>query len=527
MVQSQTQGLKPGVALAWVAGAGVLHACALIWPLTGQASGPLQVLTLSVLAQLWWRSAGVRQAVRLGWVFATSHGVTATWWLYISMHEHGGLSAWLAALAVLALQAGLGLYLGLTLGVAAWTCPKRQGWIRPASAFVGAWLCAELARAQWFTGFPWGASGYAHVDSALAVLAPMVGVYGIGAASAALAMAFIGVWNVRQPLMKGGAWVMALAVVLTLNQAWRATDTTHAATTVPLTLLQGNVPQDEKFGAQRQTAVHWYVTQIQSAQAGLVLAPETAIVSPTSTWSPQLWQDLAPVGSARALMLGAPWQDGDRLANSVLAWAGKRTEPSGQTAIDHVPPKPEFRYDKHHLVPFGEFIPAGFAWFVNALNIPMGEFVRGAKQQSNWSWGGLNWAPNICYEDLFGEELSQAVMQDHPAQVLVNFSNIAWFGDTIAQGQHLNIARMRTLELQRPMVRVTNTGSTVVIDHEGRVTAHLPVWTRGALQTQVTGRDGPPTLYARWTHAWGLWPLWGVGLLLLWWPMLGRGRRRP
>jgi apolipoprotein N-acyltransferase len=392
-------------------------------------------------------------------------------------------------------------------------------------------LCAELARAQWFTGFPWGASGYAHVDSALAVLAPMVGVYGIGAAGAALAMGLSWVWGLQRPIMRGGAWVMALAVLLALNQAWRAKDDTHAVATVPLTLLQGNVPQDQKFGSQLQSSAQWYVKQIQAAPAGLVLAPETAIASSTATWNPGLWQDLVPMGSARALMLGAPWQSADRISNSVLAWAGHRVEPVAPPAVPpdaahHEGPVPDFRYDKHHLVPFGEFIPTGFAWFVHALSIPLGEFDRGPVQQPNWSWGGLNWAPDICYEDSFGEELAHAVMQSPSAQVLVNFSNIAWFGDTIAQAQHLNISRMRTLELQRPMVRVTNTGSTAVIDHEGHVTARLPVWTRDILHTTVTGRDGPPTLYAQWASAWGLWPLWLLGLLLLCWPMLGRWRQR-
>jgi apolipoprotein N-acyltransferase len=403
--------------------------------------------------------------------------------------------------------------------------------LKPLGVFVGAWLCAELARAQWFTGFPWGASGYAHVDSALAILAPWVGVYGIGAVAAALAMGLSLLWGVQRPMMRGGAWVMALSVLLALNQAWRATDQTQAAATVPLTLLQGNVPQDQKFGAQRETAMRWYVQQIQLAPAGLVLAPETAIASPSASWTPELWQALQPIGSARALMLGAPWQRADRISNSVLAWAGRRDEATPYAAwpnatAEPAQPTPDFRYDKYHLVPFGEFIPTGFAWFVHALNIPLGEFDRGHQPQPNWTWGGLSWAPNICYEDLFGEELAQAVVQDPPAQVLVNFSNIAWFGDTIAQGQHLNISRMRTLELQRPMVRVTNTGSTAVIDHEGRVTARLPVWTRDVLRAQVTGRDGPPTFYAQWTSAWGLWPLWLSGALLLIWPMLYRWRPR-
>jgi apolipoprotein N-acyltransferase len=145
----------------------------------------------------------------------------------------------------------------------------------------------------------------------------------------------------------------------------------------------------------------------------------------------------------------------------------------------------------------------------------MGEFGRGVSPQAPWLWGGLRWAPNICYEDLFGEELARSFSASGGPNVLVNFSNIAWFGDTVAQAQHLNISRLRTLELQRPMVRVTNTGVSAVIDHRAEVQSRLPNWTREVLRTQVTGREGPPTLYARWVSAWGLWPLWILGVLLL------------
>ena len=505
MVQGQTDPLKLKPALMWAVLAGVLHACSFSWPATGQALGAVQVLALSVLAGLWWRCTAWQPALALGWTFATAHGVATTWWLYVSMHQHGGLSAPLAALAVMALQAALGLYLALALACAAWLCGARtSGWVK-AAAFAGAWLLAELARAQWFTGFPWGSAGYAHVDSALAVLAPYVGVYGIGAVTALLAMGVAWAWRQRSALTRSGAMVMVLALLLALSSAWRAPDSTQPATTVPLTLLQGNVPQDQKYNAQRESALNWYVEQARAAPAGLTLAPEIAIVYPTASWSDDVWQALRPQTTDRALMLGAPWQSAGVLANSVLAWTGTEalTQRNG------------YRYDKHHLVPFGEFIPPGFAWFVHAMNIPMGEFARGDLPQPTWRWGGLNWAPNICYEDLFGEELARALTGEQPANVLVNFSNIAWFGDTVAQTQHLNISRMRTLELQRPMVRITNTGTTAVIDHQGRVLSRLPTWTRDVLHTQVTGREGPPTPYARWVSSWGLWPLWVIGLCLL------------
>jgi apolipoprotein N-acyltransferase len=167
-----------------------------------------------------------------------------------------------------------------------------------------------------------------------------------------------------------------------------------------------------------------------------------------------------------------------------------------------------YRYDKHHLVPFGEFIPPLFRWFVQLMNIPLGDFSRGALPQPAWSWAGQRIAPNICYEDLFGEELAAAFRDPATAPtLLLNLSNIAWFGDTVAIDQHLQISRLRALELGRPMLRATNTGATAVIDHNGRVTHQLPRLTRERLQAEVNGRSGL-TPYARWASRWGLWPLW-------------------
>jgi apolipoprotein N-acyltransferase len=515
MVQGPASGLSGSHALVLGALAGVAHALAQAWPGNGQALGALQVLSLALLAGTWWRATHWRTAAWLGWAFATAQGATGTWWLYISMHQYGGLAPGLAALAVWALAAALALYLALFLGLATALFSRQAAQWQQVMGFGGAWLLAELARAQWFTGFPWVAGGYAHVDSALAVLAPYVGVYGMGLAAALLG-ALLGAvlalaWTGRGVLMRAGGGVMALATLLALGQPWRAPDPTHAVATVPLTVLQGNVPQDEKYGAQRESAIAWYAEQIQRAPAGLVLAPETAITLPTGAWPESLWRALAPRGADQALMLGVPWQDRDRLSNSVLAWAGR--DASGAERHEH-------RYDKHHLVPFGEFIPWGFGWFVRSMNIPMGEFGRGVSPQASWLWGGLRWAPNICYEDLFGEELARSFSATGGPNVLVNFSNIAWFGDTVAQAQHLNISRLRTLELQRPMVRVTNTGVSAVIDHRAEVQSRLPNWTREVLRTQVTGREGPPTLYARWVSAWGLWPVWVLGALLMLSPAL-------
>jgi apolipoprotein N-acyltransferase len=162
------------------------------------------------------------------------------------------------------------------------------------------------------------------------------------------------------------------------------------------------------------------------------------------------------------------------------------------------------------LVPFGEFIPPGFGWFVRMMNIPLGDFRSGDWAQPSVSWQGQRLALNICYEDLFGEELALRFKPSEPAPTaLVNVSNIAWFGDTLAVDQHLNISRMRAMELGRPMLRATNTGATAIIDHQGRVTAQLPRFTRGSLVGQFEGREGL-TPYARWVSVAGLWPLWAL-----------------
>jgi len=167
---------------------------------------------------------------------------------------------------------------------------------------------------------------------------------------------------------------------------------------------------------------------------------------------------------------------------------------------------PAYRYDKWHLVPFGEFIPTGFRWFTELMNIPLGDFARGVTNPPSFPVGSQRVAPNICYEDLFGEELAARFVDGSTAPTLLaNLSNIGWFGATIAVEQHLQISRMRSLELQRPMLRATNTGATAVIDHRGRVRHALPAHTQGVLEGSVQGREGL-TPFAWWAARFWLWP---------------------
>jgi apolipoprotein N-acyltransferase len=475
-------------------------------------------LPIATLAALVWRldAASPRRAAWLGWLYGTAWLAAGTWWLFVSMHRYGGLPAPLAAAAVAVLAATLSLYLALAAGLyARW----RRGGGGDAALFAALWLLAELARGVLFTGFPWVAAGYSQVDSPLAGLAPWIGVYGMGAV---VALAAAGV--VQLVRSRGRHWLAATAAAggVVLSQALPADFTTPAGT-LEVALLQTNVAQDEKFAVEHLPAnLMWVHRELLRATAPLVVAPETAVPllpDQLREFAPGYWEQLQAhfAVPGRAALVGVPLGDIDTgYTNSVV----------GLSAAHLAQPH---RYDKWHLVPFGEFIPPGFRWFTNLMNIPLGDFARGVTHPPPFEALGQRFGPNICYEDLFGEELARRFADPRTAPTaLVNVSNIGWFGQTIAVEQHLNISRLRSLELQRPMLRATNTGATAVIDHRGAVTALLPPHTRGVLTATFEGREGL-TPFAWWAARFSLWPLALLAALLavlvpLW---AARAARRP
>jgi apolipoprotein N-acyltransferase len=475
---------------------------------------PLQMLAVSLLA---WRVSRAQpwRAAALGLAFGSAWLGAGTWWLFVSLHRYGGLPSSLAVLAVLSLSVFLSLYLAAAM--AATACWRPRGPLLGAAVFAAAWLLAELARGVIFTGFPWVASGYAQVDSPLGGLAPWLGVFGVGAVAAGLAAAF----GFSQ-LASARAWIApsaALLGTLVLGALAGSVDFTRASGTLRITLLQGNVPQDEKFSPSYvPQSLKLIVAQLDAAQGDLVVGPETVIPLLPSELDPAWWQALLDRFRVpgRAALIGIPLGNDD---------VGYTNSAIGISAATATLPGGFYRYDKHHLVPFGEFIPTGFHWFTRLMNIPLGDFNRGADTAPSFIVKGERVAPNICYEDLFGEELAARFVPEASAPtILANISNIGWFGETVAVPQHLQISRMRALELQRPMIRATNTGATVVIDRRGVVTASLAPFTRGELEANVQGRSGT-TPFAWWAGRFGLWPLVLLGLLTL--AIAFAKRRRP
>ena len=509
---------------------GAAQALALAWPAAlalppilpaGAALWWLQILATAGLYALLQTCARPRAAFALAWVFSLAWLMGAVRWIYTSLHVYGGLATPLALAALAALAGFLALYFG---AAAAFFRHFSDKWrVKPAWTalfFAAFWSMAELARNSWFTGFPWGASGYAQVDGPLAFIAPYGGVYGIAlvatlvaASSATVLLAagqraaplnLQGLRSLALPLGFFVALLLALGLLPRLLPA-AGSSPSHAPMTVDL--LQGNISQGEKFNFDTGVpqALTWYKQALLDSSADLVITPETAIPAlpldlPTGYWL-SLQQHFAQAG--RAALVGLPLgNEEEGYTNSVVG-----LKPSGSAT--------HYAYFKQHLVPFGEFIPPLFRWFTDLLNIPLGDFSRGDLVQPSFAWGGERFAPNICYEDLFGEELAARFIQEQFAPtVLVNVSNLAWFGHGVVLDQHRHIARMRSLELDRPTLRATNTGITALIDRHGRVLAELPHATQGVLRVQVRGNDGL-SFFALWAGKYGQLPLWGVAFVLI------------
>jgi apolipoprotein N-acyltransferase len=439
---------------------------------------PVQILSMAWLFQRLGaernpgRNALVGLAFGFGWALAGVH------WLYIALNRYAGMPVPLAALAVCFLAGYMALFAATATG-AATRLRRRWSLSRPAFllfALPACWGLAEWTRGWLFGGFPWLASGYAHSAGILGAYAPLVGVYGIGllAALGAGCVALLPTTS-RKP----GLWMLSALVaggLLLGTVEW----TRPHGQPVSVRLLQGNVEQQAKFDAtQEKSALHWYRATILAAPADLIAVPETALVRTPEQLPPGYLRSLQDYASRTGshVVLGLPLPNGEGGVTNSVAGVFPGAE--------------DYRFDKRHLVPFGEFIPPGFGWLGRRLQVPLGGLTAGPAVQPAFRLRDQLVLPNICYEDTFGEEIVlQLRAAPEPPTILLNASNLAWFGESIAIGQHLQMSQLRAMETGRPMLRSTNSGATAVIDGRGRIVAALPGHTPGVLSATVQGMRG-------------------------------------
>jgi apolipoprotein N-acyltransferase len=501
-------------------------------PLPDGALALVQILMLAVLARRQLAAPSWRRALWEGWLFNFACYAVGLYWLYVSMHLYGGLTPPLAAGGVLALSGFIALFPAAGGVLARWLAPLSAGdtparRLRAALAFACGFTALEWVRGSLWTGFPWLNIGYAQVDSPLAGWAPILGVYGVAWFAAFSAAALAALWrpadaprDPRHGISAALAVVAALAGWGMSRIEWSQPD----GAPVQVRLVQGNIEQSQKFDPgmmERGLLQHMNQASMPPADGmpapQIIILPETVLPVFQDQLDPRAWDLWRRIAAERdaAIVMGVPLHrrvgEQDRYTNSAVAF-------NAETPLDALRSgELPMRYDKRHLVPWGEFVPPGFRWFVNMLDIPLGDFDRGDTRQPPFDIAGQRLALNICYEDLFGEELLPAIRPgpdgEPGASILVNISNLGWFGDTWALRQHLQIGRMRTLETARPMLAATNTGLTASIGPDGRVLAQVAPMRATVLQTAVQGRTGL-TPYVRTGNA-TIMGLVAAGLLVL------------
>jgi apolipoprotein N-acyltransferase len=478
---------------------------------------PLIFLTLGGLFGLFDTAARQRKGFRHGAALGTAFGfglfISGVSWIFVSLSVFGNMPPPLAALTTLLFCLVESLFPAFAGALFTAFAPASNG--RRALFFAALWTLAEVLRGEGITGFPWLLAGYSQTPpSPLAAFAPITGVYGV---SFLIALSAAPLWELtryaRIPLKHSEKSTNASAPAAPMTGKQRRSllfpffpllfilaagiGLRPAEWTKPIgkplktAILQGNIPQRIKWLPEHfDETLRIYYRLVQENPAQLTILPETAF--------PALL-DYLPRDFINSLTHLARREQGKLILGVVTREAASQRYANSAILLGDAPfdPANAPKYDKIHLLPFGEFVPAGFKWFLKLADIPMSDLSPGPKKQPMLRAGEQKIAINICYEEAFGAEIARALPE---ATLLVNLSNVAWFGDSLAPAQHLQISQMRALETGRTILRATNTGMTAIIGPDGRVQQRLAQFTRAALNGEAQGYAGT-TPFVRWGNA--------------------------
>ena len=448
---------------------------------------PVSLVTFAVLAHSWMGSP--RRSFWTGWAFGLGLFGAGVSWVYVSMSRFGGMPPALAAIAT----AGFCAFLALFPAAAGWlqarmpaTPAVRASLLAPAS-----WTLFEWLRSWLLTGFPWLSAGYAAIGWPLQGYAPLGGVFAVSFLTVSLAGLL---WLVLR--LRSWRYAILFVAIVGAGQALRhAQWSTPSGPALGASLLQGNIEQDLKFSPERYAhTLETYARLARESAARLIVFPETALPRFLDQIDPDYLEDLQEIARRNG---------GDALVGVLF----RRTSAEYYNSVLTLGVSPPQLYHKAHLVPFGEFVPPGFGWTLELMHIPMSDFSSGRDRAMVLAAAGEHVAPTICYEDVFGAEVARQLPE---ATLLVNMSNVAWFGDSLAPAQHLQMAQMRAVETARMLLAATNSGITASIDRDGRVTARLPQFREGRLEVRAQGYGGA-TPYVRMRD----WPIVIASLVVL------------
>ena len=440
---------------------------------------PLVFLSLAALFYIWQNTDHPGRVFLRGYIFGLGYFGLGVSWVSISMVRFGGMSLALSILLTVLLVLFVSLYVGGAGYLAKKLFSRASPRVNMLLLFPSLWLLLEWTRGWLFTGFPWVDIGYSQVLSPLAGLFPVAGVYGVSLAVAVCA-GCLAVFAYESPkaVIKDGLLLIGILTVsgLLMLVQWAQ----PVGQRLKVSLIQGNVPQEIKWiPQQRQPTIDLY-TRLTRAnwRSDIIIWPETALPAyyhQAEDFLKKLAAEARRHNSS--LLIGLPYLDFNH---------GEKKYYNSAVVLNDG--GIEF-YNKYHLVPFGEFIPLKWLLgdFLAFMNIPMADFSNSDRHEPLVTMGQYKGAVSICYEDAFGEEVINGLPE---ANFLINISNDAWFGDSLAPHQHLQKAQVRSLETARPMLRATNNGISAVIDHKANIIGSLPQFEQGVLTVEFQPMQG-------------------------------------
>jgi len=433
---------------------------------------PLAFLIPALLLSVIQSSPSARNIFFAGWIFGIGYFGFGVYWIYNSLHDFG-MAPPLVAGGITGL---LVVYLALApaLTFVLWHYSRRHLgdtslWLLPLF-----WFSFEWFKGWFVTGMPWLSLGYSQTSSPLAGFAPLIGVYGISALCLFMAVALF-------LLLRDKRYSMLAVLLLVPLSGWllQQIDWTEAQPqSLKVSMVQGNIPQEVKWRRDLQQNIfntYWRETD-QLWDSDLIIWPETALPGDSEEIESTLLQTLqqAAIKNETSILAGLVVSDREqnRYYNSMILLGQERS-----------------LYHKRHLVIFGEYYPMRWLLdlFSGVINIPYSDLTPGPVEQETMSIGASQLGVSICFEDVFSRDIMLALPA---ANLLVNLSNDAWFGNSTAPHQHMQIAQMRSLETERVMMRSTNNGVSAFIDHKGRVIRQTEQFRTQSISAEVQGRSG-------------------------------------
>lgn len=448
-----------------------------------------------IVLPLWFSNidqTSIKQASKQGGIFALGWFISGISWVHVSIAEFGGMPL----VVSIALMLLLCLYLSVFSALACYCCAKFTTnkqfnlWLFPAF-----WLLAEYLRGWFLTGFPWLSLGYSQIDGPLSVLAPLIGEVGITFSLLIFCVALYKLATKQNIIFHSSLiFIIACSCLLLSNKSW----VELTGKKIKVALVQGNIQQSLKWQPEQEwpTMLKYLDLTRVNYDADLIIWPESAIPSmePLAQDFLQSVNKSAHFNNASIITGIINYNFESKEYFNSLIVLGKKSKADEEGSYQY---ESSNRYYKNHLLPIGEFVPFGdlLRPLAPFFNLPMSSFSRGDYVQENLVAQDLKLLPLICFEIVFPAQLAANYQAD--TNMLLTVSNDAWFGNSHGPHQHMEIARMRSLEFGRPLLRSTNNGITAVTDHLGQITAKIPQFEEAVLKADVALVKGN-TPYSKW-----------------------------